>query len=406
MAAQPNQPARSVTAANELPPAPVLLVDDDPVSLLAVEAVLADLGADIVGAASAREALQRLHERDFALVILDVGLPDLDGFAAARLIRAQPRSQTTPIIFLTGRPGEAALYRAYDLGAVDYLLKPVVPAVLRAKVGAFVELHRQNGIIRRQMQELSAARDQLERSRAELAQFASIAAHDLKEPLRTIASFLQLLAEHLGDGLDEPAQQYLGFALDGARRLQRLIDGLLEYARLGMSEKPGERVAMQSLLAAVIAGMRAMIEGSHALVSVGPLPEVAGIPSRLEQLMQNLLANALKFVPHGSIPRVEIGSRRQGAQWQFWVRDHGIGFEPKHAERIFVPFQRLHTAAEYSGTGIGLALCKKIVVMHGGRIWVESAPGEGSTFYFTLPAADAAGEGAPSSDVHANANTK
>lgn len=364
---------------------PVLLVDDERASLLALEAVLADLEIEIVSADSGRAALRQMLDRDFALVVLDVGMPDLDGFAAAKLIRARPRSRATPIIFLTGRREDEALYRAYDLGAVDYLLKPVVPAVLRSKVLAFVELNRKTETIRRQVEALAAARDQLERSQADLAQFASIAAHDLKEPLRTISSFLQLLAEHLGDGLDESSRRYLRFALDGARRLQALIEDLLAYARLGAAGPARDVVSLQAVLATVLSKMGAAIESSRAMISVGPLPEVSGSAGRLEQLMQNLLENALKFTPPGASPQVEIAGRCEERTWHFWVRDHGIGFDGKHADRIFVPFQRLHTAAEYGGTGIGLALCKRIVELHGGRIWAEGTPGEGATIHFTLP---------------------
>lgn len=364
---------------------PVLLVDDERASLLALEAVLADLEIEIVSVDSGRAALRQMLDRDFALVVLDVGMPDLDGFAAAKLIRARPRSRATPIIFLTGRREVEALYRAYDLGAVDYLLKPVVPAVLRSKVLAFVELNRKTETIRRQVEELAAARDQLERSQADLAQFASIAAHDLKEPLRTISSFLQLLAEHLGDGLDESSRRYLRFALDGARRLQALIEDLLAYARLGAAGPARDVVSLQAVLATVLSKMGAAIESSRAMISVGPLPEVSGSAGRLEQLMQNLLENALKFTPPGASPQVEIAGRCEERTWHFWVRDHGIGFDGKHADRIFVPFQRLHTAAEYGGTGIGLALCKRIVELHGGRIWAEGTPGEGATIHFTLP---------------------
>lgn len=364
---------------------PVLLVDDDRASLLALDAVLADLAIETVSVDSGRAALRQMLDRDFALVVLDVGMPDLDGFAAAKLIRARPRSRATPIIFLTGRREDEALYRAYDLGAVDYLLKPVVPAVLRSKVLAFVELNRKTETIRRQVEALAAVRDQLERSQADLAQFASIAAHDLKEPLRTISSFLQLLAEHLGDGLDESSRRYLRFALDGARRLQALIEDLLAYARLGAAGPARDVVSLQAVLATVLSKMGAAIESSRAMISVGPLPEVSGSAGRLEQLMQNLLENALKFTPPGASPQVEIACRWEERTWHCWVRDHGIGFDGKHADRIFVPFQRLHTAAEYGGTGIGLALCKRIVELHGGRIWAEGTPGQGATIHFTLP---------------------
>ncbi|MGH9394418.1 MAG: sensor histidine kinase [Terriglobales bacterium] len=356
---------------------PILAVDDTPSNLLAVEAALAELG-EVVTAASGREALRLLLDRDFAVIIMDALMPELDGFTTASLIRERPRSRLTPIIFLTALRAEDDLFQAYELGAVDYLFKPVVPQVLRAKVKFFLEL--------------AQSQQQLRRALAELEQFAAIASHDLKEPLRTISSYTELLARSLDGQLDERARQYLDFAGQGARRMHHLIDDLLAFARLGApDERNLQRIETQPLAAAVFDGLHAAIEQAQAVVHCGPLPAVRADPTQFRQLLQNLVANALKFSPAPA--QVSVSGECHGGYCCFSVRDSGIGFDMRFAERIFQPFQRLHARGEYSGTGIGLALCKKIVELHGGVIWAESAPGQGATFFFTFPSSDGAQAG-------------
>jgi PAS domain S-box-containing protein len=228
----------------------------------------------------------------------------------------------------------------------------------------------------------------LARSNAELQQFAYVASHDLQEPLRMVASYTQLLARRYRGRLDADADEFIAFAVDGAPRRQRLINDLLAYSRVGTQGRPLEPVACDRVLDQVLADLGAAIAESGAVITRDPLPLVRADPLQLGQLFQNLLSNAIKF--RGSAPpRIHVGAAREGDRWRLWVQDSGIGIAPEYAERIFAIFQRLHTQQEYPGTGIGLAICKKIVERHGGRIWVESAPGQGATFYFTLPALEA-----------------
>lgn len=201
-----------------------------------------------------------------------------------------------------------------------------------------------------------------------------------------VASFTQLLAKRYEGKLDGDAQDFINYAVDGANRMQTLISDLLNYSRVGTQGKPLAPTDCDVLLNRVLEGIQLAIEESGAVISRGPLPVVLADSQQLGQLLQNLLANAIKFRGEKA-PRIHISAEKKEANWQISVRDNGIGISPEHASRIFVIFQRLHTKTEYPGTGIGLAICKKIVDRHGGRIWVEPSPGGGSTFYFTMPAA-------------------
>ena len=228
------------------------------------------------------------------------------------------------------------------------------------------------------------ARD-LRRSNEELQQFAYVASHDLQEPLRMVASYTQLLAKRYGEKLDADAGEFISYAVDGAQRMQALINDLLAYSRVGTRGKPFAPSDCNQVLKLAQLNLKVSIEESDATLSARPLPTVLADSGQLVQLFQNLIANAIKFRREDVPPVIRISAERAAGGWQFAVRDNGIGIDPQHWERIFVIFQRLHTRDKYSGTGIGLAVCRKIVERHGGRLWVESTPGEGSSFLFTLP---------------------
>jgi PAS domain S-box-containing protein len=517
-----------------LPKAKLLLVDDEPANLLALEALLDGLGHELVRARSGEEALRRLLAQDFAVILLDIRMEGMDGFETAKQIRGRERSRHTPIIFLTARAGDDfPVARAYGLGAVDYLIKPLVPEIVRAKVAVLVELFAQKEHARRQAEllrlliqgtagyaicmldpqgrvaswnaaaeringyqaeeiigehfsrfypreavergwpaeelrraeaagrfedegwrlrkdgshfwanvviaplrdaagrllgfskisrdltdrkrdeeEVRNHRDRLARanevlqaeiaqhqraretlrrtaedlarSNRDLEQFAYVASHDLQEPVRMVSLYVQLLERHYHAKLDERARQYIGRAVEGARHMQCLIKDLLAYARAGNVTKEAGPVDCVTAFEQAVSHLAEAVRESGAEVTRGDLPTVNGHGTQLVQLFQNLIGNAVKFHSQRP-PKVHVDAVANQNFWQFSVADNGIGIEPRYHDRLFVIFQRLHGREEYPGTGIGLAICKRIVEHNGGRIWLESEPGQGTTFFFTLP---------------------
>jgi signal transduction histidine kinase len=232
---------------------------------------------------------------------------------------------------------------------------------------------------------LNLQADELKRSNGDLEQFAYVASHDLQEPLRMVSGFTGLLKRRYGGKLDADADEYIEFAVSGANRMQSLINDLLSYSRVGREEVAAKSVDTQVALDQALANLQTAIEERSALVSCGQLPTVWANHGMLVRLFQNLVANALKFCK-AERPIVRIQAEPRGGDWVFSVADNGIGIEPQYKDRIFLIFQRLHKQSEYPGTGIGLAVCKRIVERNGGRIWLESEPGKGTTFFFTLPA--------------------
>jgi len=277
--------------------------------------------------------------------------------------------------------GVVKLATAVVSWATVFALVPTVRAALTLRTPTELEAE-----VAARTRELEEARQELERSNADLEHFAYTASHDLREPLRMVASYTTLLEEEHGARLDDEAKEYIHYAVDGAERMRRLLDDLLEYSRV--QSRGGHMVAASTaaVLDDVLQDLKVALDEAEGRVTRGELPEVLADPSQLRQLFQNLLANAIKF--RGDAPgRVHVSAEREGDRWRFAVRDEGIGLDPSQAERIFKIFKRLHPRGQYEGTGLGLAICKRIVERHGGEIGVESQPGEGATFWFTLPAA-------------------
>ncbi len=262
-----------------------------------------------------------------------------------------------------------------------------VRAAAELERGIYLESLQQSETRLRQAEEtLQKLNEELSRSNRDLEQFASVASHDLQEPLRMVASYTELLSRRYGGQLDEQAHMFIKYVMDGTARMQRLIEGLLAYSRVGTEGRPTRPTDIRAVVAEALNNLQATIVESGAVVTVRDLPTVPADPSWLLQLFQNLIGNAIKFRRPGEAPRIDLSAENLGKEWRFSVQDNGIGIDPQHADKVFDIFQRLHTHEEYPGTGIGLAVCKRIVERHGGWIRVESTPDQGSTFLFTLAA--------------------
>ncbi len=308
-----------------------------------------------------------------------------------QVLDRQPPWSALPFLLLTNsgastRTSLRQLALLEQLKTIILLERPLRTATLVNAVQGALRLRRRQYEIRDHLAERQHREMQLQRVNDDLQQFAYVASHDLREPLRTMMSYLQLLARHYHGQLDETAAEYIGYAVDGARRMQTLIADLLTYAQVETQGIEWTETDSEAVLEGVLRDLQLAVAESGAVVTHDPLPIVSAVPGQLKQVFENLFSNALKF-RGPEPPRIHLSAQRQGMDWLFSVRDHGIGLDLKQRARIFQMFQRLHTSKEYPGTGIGLALCKKIVERHGGRIWVESAPGQGATFFFTLPAA-------------------
>lgn len=368
----------------------ILLVDDVEANLIALEALLGDLDCELVRASGGNDALRLLLKREFAVILLDVQMPGMDGFEVASLARQYPRTREVPIIFLTAtHHSEENVLQGYGTGAIDFLLKPINAQVLRAKVAAFLEMYVGRKRLADEIEAHKRTLAALELSNDALRHFTSAASHDLRAPLRTICSFLSVLMEDAGPQLDEQSRDYVDRSIKAGLRMGSLLDSLLSYAQL---RRPSEWTTVDC--AAVLAQLRSdlsdSLEKKRATLQIDPLPSLVGDLDRIYQLFMNLIGNALKFQRPGQAPRVHISAERRGGEHVFCVADNGIGIDPEYCRAIFEAFRRLHNQSKYEGSGLGLAICQQIVEQHRGRIWVESQVGQGARFMFTLPGAAAA----------------
>jgi two-component system, sensor histidine kinase and response regulator len=377
----------------------ILLVDDQPANLIALEAMLQGLGQNLIMADSGREALKRLLTDDFAVIILDVQMPEMDGFETAALIRERDRSRHTPILFLTAADSsQTQAVKGYAVGAVDYLVKPVMPEFVRSKVAVFVELAKKTELLRRQTKmlveseqaarELAEARAELvrdlEHKNRELESFSYAVSHDLRAPLRRIDSFSRAVLESQGDRLDETGRRYLERVREGSQHMSQLIDDVLHLAKVTRAELREQDVDLSTLAKLSLERLQESEPQRKIETKIRPGIVVTGDGQLLRIAIENLLENAWKFTAKQPKARIEFGVTQVQNEPTFFVRDNGAGFDMTYVGRLFGPFQRLHPQTEFPGSGIGLATVQRIIHRHGGRVWAEGLEGQGATFQFTL----------------------
>ena len=325
-----------------------------------------------------------LHTHNPEIVLADYNLPNWKGMEALNVLKRE--GMDVPLILVSGALGDVTAVECIKRGATDYVLKDTLARLPESIRRALHE--RRERLLRRQVEEdLARKVDELARSNADLEQFAYVASHDLQEPLRMVTAYTQLLGERYRGKLDENADKFIGYASEGALRMQVLIQDLLAFSRVGRNGSGLAKVDCNAVIEEVRQTLTSSMQESGATLTHGDLPTLWGDRTQLTQLFQNLIGNAIKFRGKDA-PVVSVQAEKSGQHWQFAVSDNGIGIAAEHMENIFVVFQRLHARNEYPGNGIGLAICKRIIERQGGKIWVESQPERGSTFKFTLPLGD------------------
>ncbi len=349
---------------------PILNADDYAPGRYARSKVLRQAGFEVIEAVSGHQTLELVSERQPALVLLDVNLPDMNGMEVCRRIRENPKTVGTTVVHISATYTESQ-HQAHGLdnGADSYLVEPVDPRVLIATVKAFLRARQ--------------AEERLRKSNEDLERFAYTVVHELNEPLRTIASHAQLLERRLEGKLNETEAESIRFMTGGAQRMRSFIDDLLRYSQATNSGADVKQFDMEVLVVQVLLSLDTAIRAAGATVTHDPLPSIMA-DGRLEHVLQNLIGNSIKYRREDVPPQIHISASEQRGAWVFSVRDNGIGIPQEYRERIFHLFRRLH-GRDVPGHGIGLALCQKIVEANGGTIWVDSEPGQGSTFYFALP---------------------
>ncbi|MEO0534283.1 MAG: ATP-binding protein [Cyanobacteria bacterium P01_A01_bin.123] len=357
----------------------VLLVEDNAADAYLLRKFLSNVAhIELTHVERLGEAIGSLSEIPFDAILLDLSLPDSQGLNTVK--RMYGANSEVPILVLTGLDDEETAIAALREGAQDYLIKGEIQRSWLVRAIHYAIERQQN------LDKLQHLNDELIRSNQELEQFAHVVSHDLKQPLQGIMGFAQILARLYRDRPEQPINQYIDHIISASKHMSQLIQDLLDYAKVGTSDQQLDvPTDCNDVIKQVLAGLQPIIDNSHAVITTDELPTIYANESQLIRLFQNLISNALKYKRPEQPPHVRISIEHQAHGWRFGVHDNGIGIQSAHFDQIFQIFQRLHTKSEYPGTGIGLAICKKIIESHGGRIWVDSKPTEGTTFYFTLP---------------------
>ena len=383
----------------------ILVVDDSVDNLRLLATMLTEQAYKVNCARSGSMALISIQTSLPDLILLDIMMPELNGYQFCQQLKANPKTVEVPIIFISALDEVMDKVKAFQVGGADYITKPFQMEEVLARIEHQLTISRLQTRLQAQNQELA-------RSNRELEQFAYVVSHDLKQPLQSFLFSVSLLEAKFKQRLDEGAAQYINNLRETSKSMQKLIEDLLAYARAGKAEQTLEAVDCNTVIEQVLENLKIAITEADAKVSHDPLPTVQANPTQLMQVFQNLVSNAIKFHQPNETPQVKISleqatpqlarvattgatsptngkhpspSASDKGKFVFGIHDNGIGLDPQHFEHIFEVFQRIHPGEQYPGNGIGLATCKKIVERHGGQIWVESALGKGTTFYFSLP---------------------
>jgi signal transduction histidine kinase len=363
----------------------ILVIEDTPadaeIEIAELRRAGFDVAADVVD--TREQVRERLSKNAYDIILADYSLPTFRGMDAVDIVRE--RSLTTPLILVTGALNSETAVECVKQGAMDYVLKDHL-ARLPISVRRALEDVRLRQERARAQEQLANKIEELARSNCDLEQFAYVASHDLQEPLRMVSAYTQLLSERYQGKLDSAADRYISYAVEGATRMQALLEDLLAFSRVGRNGAIPAPTDVESAINDVLKNLALALKEYSVTVTCNPLPTILADRFQVVQLFQNLIGNAIKFRAKRN-PCITISAEQKSHEWLFSVFDNGIGIAEEHKDLVFKIFQRLHTRTEYPGNGVGLAICKKIVEQNGGRIWVESELGQGSNFRFTFPAA-------------------
>lgn len=406
----------------------VLIVDDQDANLFVLRKTLKELDCTVIAANNGNEALATTLEHNFALALLDVQMPGMNGIELAEILRDDEKSKEIPIIFLTAASfAQALIFKGYEAGAVDYIIKPYEPKVLLSKVRVFLELQRQKEQLRMHQEKLEALvaertaelekknkklnkeiaerilaeeklrhltrtledrvaerTQELESLNHELEAFSYSVSHDLRAPLRGMNGFSKLLIENYGDELDDRAKDYLRRVRGASEKMSQLIDDLLKLSRVTRSKPERHRVNLSRLAESIAEELRETAPERKVSFKIAPDISVEADGRMIGIVLENLMGNAWKYTAKHDLANIEFGQTNHEGVPAYFVRDDGAGFDMAFADKLFEPFQRLHSSGEFEGTGIGLATVQRVVRRHGGRIWAESAIEKGTTMYFSI----------------------
>lgn len=363
----------------------ILIVDDRPENLITLRKVLQDLDVELVEATNGNDALKETLYHEFALALLDIQMPGMDGYELASILREEDKTANLPFIFISAvYTDNLNVFKGYEKGAFSFITKPFQPEILINKVKFFIEKHQQEIALIELNKDLKRKNQDLESMNKELESFSYSVSHDLRSPLRSINGYAAILKEEHEEDLKEDAKRLLNNITRSALKMSDLIDSLLTLSRLGRKERNIRRFDTKILVERVLKELAVEKENKNIDLRVKELPQMKGDPELLKQVYVNLISNAIKYSSKEENPVVEIGAKGEGDDTVYYVKDNGAGFNMEYKEKLFGVFQRLHGTKEFEGIGIGLAIVKRIINSHGGKVWAEGKVNEGATFYFTL----------------------
>lgn len=362
----------------------IVIVDDNPENLRALKVILEERGYVVRAAISGKLALSAINEARPDLILLDIMMPEMDGYEVCQQLKSMPGTRDIPVLFISALDGTTDKIRAFEVGGLDYISKPFYSEEVIARVRTHISLSRAQHKLEEAYDSLKDHADKLENANNELAAFSYSVSHDLRAPLRAIGGFSQILAEDYADVVDENGKDCLQRISSGVNKMGRLIEDILQLSKLSTAELVRHKVDMSSLAKDVVRKLCEQNSDRQVQVSIASDMQSCSDGLLITILLTNVIGNAWKYTQKTDSPTIEIGVEKKGHEKIFFVRDNGAGFDMKYADGIFKPFKRLHSEAEYEGTGIGLATVQRIIKLHGGRVWVESEINKGTTIYFVL----------------------